>query len=202
MIGLTKLDRQRLRLSPLEWRLIPESQPGTIISFSMLDSQHGWAVGPGGSVYSYTLGIWAMSLQGSARRLPVRGSSAAVQARPRWRGIQCPAIRRCPQRLNCITFRRRMTTSSLRRAHCQTTGSPSSTLARSALPNGERRASLKRWTTLSSLQRRSYTTVPAAGEDVKAVSMLPDGSGFASGVGSVLRLHTYPYSVYLPLIRR
>ncbi len=47
-----------------------------------------------------------------------------------------------------------------------------------------------------------YSTVRAAGEDVKWVSMLPDGTGFAGGVGSVLWLHSFPYSVYLPLIRR
>jgi 4-amino-4-deoxy-L-arabinose transferase-like glycosyltransferase len=47
-----------------------------------------------------------------------------------------------------------------------------------------------------------YTTVPAAGEDVKAVSVLPDGSGFASGVGSLLRLTDLPNQVYLPLISR
>jgi hypothetical protein len=33
-----------------------------------------------------------------------------------------------------------------------------------------------------------YTVVPAAGEDVIGVSMLPDGSGFARGVGSLLQI--------------
>lgn len=47
-----------------------------------------------------------------------------------------------------------------------------------------------------------FTTVPAASEDVGGVSMLPDGSGFASGVGSLLRLQSYPYKVYLPIVLR
>jgi hypothetical protein len=51
----------------------------------------------------------------------------------------------------------------------------------------------------------TYTVVPAAGEDVLGVSMLPDGTGFARGVGSLLRL-TYPvampYQVYLPIVIR
>ncbi len=34
----------------------------------------------------------------------------------------------------------------------------------------------------------TYTIVQPAGEDVQALSMLPDGSGFARGVGSLLRL--------------
>ena len=48
----------------------------------------------------------------------------------------------------------------------------------------------------------AFTTVPSAGADVQRVSMLPDGSGFASGVGSVLQLIDLPNKVYLPLIRR
>jgi hypothetical protein len=47
-----------------------------------------------------------------------------------------------------------------------------------------------------------YTIVPSAGEDVQNVSMLPDGSGFASGVGSLLWWHEYPYSVFLPVVMK
>jgi hypothetical protein len=48
-----------------------------------------------------------------------------------------------------------------------------------------------------------FTTVPAEGEDVGQVSMLSDGFGFASGVGSLLHFWLdLPNKVYLPLIRR
>ena len=46
----------------------------------------------------------------------------------------------------------------------------------------------------------TYTVVPAAGEDVIGVSMLPDGSGFARGVGSLLQLNTLTNRVYLPIV--
>jgi len=44
----------------------------------------------------------------------------------------------------------------------------------------------------------TYKTVSAAGEDVIGVSMLPDGTGFARGVGSLLKL--LQYGVHLPVV--
>ncbi len=38
-----------------------------------------------------------------------------------------------------------------------------------------------------------------AGEDVQALSMLPDGLGFGRGIGSLLQLYPYAYRAYLPL---
>jgi hypothetical protein len=48
----------------------------------------------------------------------------------------------------------------------------------------------------------TYTIAPSAGEDIQQVSMLPNGSGFAAGVGSLLWLHEYPYSVFLPIVMK
>ncbi len=47
----------------------------------------------------------------------------------------------------------------------------------------------------------TYETVSAAGEDVQAVAMLPDGKGFAHGVGSLLKTSIpLPVKLYLPLV--
>jgi hypothetical protein len=47
-----------------------------------------------------------------------------------------------------------------------------------------------------------YTIVPAVGEDVAGISMLPDGYGFARGVGSLLQLNIFTHQVYLPIVTR
>ena len=189
----------------LNGALIPESQPGTIISFSMLDSQHGWAVGPGGSVYSYTLGIWAMVTPGLSAPIAsprIIGSSPG-EAWVAGYSMSCDPSG-CPAAPELHHFSGGAWTNVI---------SPTSPLSDDWLAFFDiGKVSATEWWAAGKLKTMdyaflhykdgSYTTVPAAGEDVKAVSMLPDGSGFASGVGSVLRLHTYPYSVYLPLIRR
>jgi hypothetical protein len=185
----------------LNGALIPESLPGPIMSFSMLDSQHGWAIG--GGVYSYTNGIWAPvtpTLNGGGLRIIgispdeawVAGYSTVCD------DASCPVV---PQLHH---FSGGAWTNII---------SPTNQLPDDWLAFFDiSKVSATEWWAAGKLKTMeyaflhykdgTYTTVSAAGEDVKAVSMLPDGTGFASGVGSVLWLHSYPYNVYLPLIRR
>jgi hypothetical protein len=51
-------------------------------------------------------------------------------------------------------------------------------------------------------QDGNYTIVSAGGEDVLGVSMLPDGTGFARGVGSLLQLKFLTQQVYLPMVAK
>jgi hypothetical protein len=46
----------------------------------------------------------------------------------------------------------------------------------------------------------TYTTVPVAGEDVLGISMLPNGTGFARGVGSILKVPPYQSQIFLPVV--
>jgi hypothetical protein len=191
----------------LSGNLFPETLPtyqDIIFSLAMLDSQHGWAVGYYGVVYSYTAGSWAMvtptlSVQNSNLRIIgispdeawVAGYSTSCD------DASCPAA---PQLHH-------FSGGAWTNIVSPTNQLPDEWLAFYDIS----KVSATEWWAAGKLKTMqyaflhykdgAYTSVPSAGEDVLSVSMLPDGTGFASGVGSVLWLHSYPYNVYLPLIR-
>jgi hypothetical protein len=181
--------------------LVAGSTPsgGGVRSFSMLDANHGWAYDYYGGVFTYTNGTWAEVtpvLTTSNASLKVIG----IGPNEAWfagysRDITQVGIPAVPE------------------LHHFAGGTWTSV----PMPNwfaflDINKVSATEWWATGRLQTLEYallhykdgvfTTVPAAGENVQEVSMLPDGTGFASGIGSLLWLHSYPYNVYLPLSRR
>jgi hypothetical protein len=171
----------------------------------MLDSQHGWAVSPGGGVYSYTTGIWAMvnpRLNVPYANLRIIG----INPKEAWAAgysTYCDPSG-CPATPELHHFAGGVWTNII---------SPTSQLPDNWLAFFDiGKVSATEWWAAGKLKTLKYaflhykdgvySTVPTASEDVRAVSMLPDATGFASGVGGVLRLIDLPNKVYLPLIRR
>lgn len=191
--------------------LLPEALPNlyldTIYSLSMLDSQHGWAIGFNHGVYSYTAGTWALvtpTLASSTNNYNLR--IIGISPDEAWvagYSTTCNSTE-CPATPELHHFAGGTWTNII---------SPSSQLSDKWLAFFDiSQVNATEWWAAGKLQTLQYaflhykdgvySTVSAAGEDVRSVSMLPDGSGFAAGVGSILWLHSYPYAVYLPLIRR
>ncbi len=188
--------------------LIPESLPNyyidTFYSLSMIDSQHGWATGFNHGVYSYTTGLWAvvtptLNVHANLRIIGVSPDEAWVAGY----STSCDESS-CPARPELHHFSGGEWTNII---------SPTNQLPDDWLAFFDiSKVSETEWWAAGKLETLEYaflhykdgvyTTVPAAGEDVRAVSMLPDGTGFASGIGSLLWLHSYPYNINLPLIRR
>jgi hypothetical protein len=175
-------------------------------SISMLDSNHGWAT-KWSQVMTYTDGLWAdvtpgSILPGNTYETRIIGISP-TEAWVAGYSESCDTSG-CPVTPELHHFSSGIWTNII---------SPTSQLPDDWLAFFDiSKVSATEWWAAGKLKTTeyaflhyndgTYTTVSAAGEDVKAVSMLPDGTGFASGVGSVLWLHSYPYIVYLPLIRR
>ena len=171
---------------------------GGVRSLSMLDANHGWAYDYYGGVFTYTNGSWAkvtpvLTLTASLRVIGISSNEAWLAGYSR-----DPTQEEIPAVPELYHF-------------------ASGTWTSVPMPNwfafsDISKVSATEWWATGRLQTLEYaflhykdgvfTTVPAAGEDVRAVSMLPDGTGFASGAGSLLWLYSYPYNIYLPLIRR
>ncbi len=178
----------------------------SISSLSMVDSQHGWAVGYYHVYsYTYTAGTWTVvtpTLYVQNANMRVIGISPD-EAWVAGYSVSCD-LAGCPATPQLHHFSGGAWTNIL---------SPTDQLSDDWLAFFDiSKVNATEWWAAGKLTTGRYaflhykdgvyTTVDAVGEDVKAVSMLPDGSGFASGVDSVLWLHSYPYNVYLPLIRR
>ncbi len=187
-----------------EWQSGPNSYGAR--SLSMLDSTHGWAVSANTfhptAIVTYTAGTWAavtptVTFPGLYQVLQVTGISPS-EAWVSGYSMSC-TLEECPISANLYHFVDGAWTS---------------------IPVPDWRAFLNiskvsatEWWATGKLNTGEYaflhykdgvfTTVPAAGEDVQQVSMLPDGTGFARGVGSLLQLLIdLPNKIYLPLIRR
>jgi hypothetical protein len=172
-------------------------------SISMVDPAHGWAMGDQvNKVITYTNGVWGvftptLTLPGVYQSLKIIGISP-TEAWGAGYSMSCTA-EECPISAELHHF----------------VGGAWTDLS---MPDWHAfldisKVSATEWWATGKLKTGEYaflhykdgvfTTVPAADEDVQQVSMLPDGTGFASGVGSVLRLWIdLPNKVYLPLIRR
>ncbi len=184
---------------------ITEYLPGRLVySFSMLDSDRGW--GAGGSVFTYTNGTWAIV------------SPTLVITGVQWKGMigispneawiagysydacttsECPVS---PQLYHFID-------GEWHNVLVEGTAALPGWLAFYSIS----KVSAAEWWAVGKLTTMdyaflhykdgTYTVVPTR-EDVRGISMLPDGTGFARGVGSLLWLHEYPYSVFLPIVMK
>jgi hypothetical protein len=195
------------------WQSESGPYPFWVNSISMLDANHGWASGAAydssvnadrARVYTYTGGTWnavtlTQIITGDSLNLKVVSIGPDEAWLAGWAEI-CTAAA-CPEYPQLHHFSSGVWTSI-------------------ALPDwlalyDISKVSATEWWAAGKLTTMeyallhykdgTYTVVPAAGEDVLGVSMLPDGTGFARGVGSLLRL-TYPvampYQVYLPIVIR
>ncbi len=186
-----------------QWQRVPTnasdiSQYAVVESISMLDANHGWVIGYTGSsmrtrqAYTYTNGTWAivtptLSLVSGYSKLKVIAISPNEAWVASWL-VACDVMG-CPASPILYHF-----------SGGKWTNTPTTNwLAFFDIS----KVSATEWWAAGKLKTMeyaflhykdgSYTVVPAAEEDVTGVSMLPDGTGFARGVGSLLRL-TYPVS--------
>ncbi len=196
-----------------EWQPIPRQSPYTfayVTSVSMLDADHGWAAGRSETgysgvdaverVYTFTAGSWNMvastpQITASFETLSIMGISPDEAWVVGW-SYTCTA-EGCPARALLFHF---------------SAGTWSSLPVPDWLAFFDiNKVSTTEWWAAGKLTTMEhaflhykdgiYTIVPAAGEDVLGVSMLPDGTGFAKGVGSLLQFTmARPYRVYLPLV--
>ncbi|CAG0936842.1 hypothetical protein TFLX_05738 [Thermoflexales bacterium] len=170
---------------------------GGVTSISMIDSNYGWAIDES-RILTYTHGIWSpfaptLTAPIGARIIGVSSEEAWVTGYYYWWGTSNYPV-----------------TAEL---HHFTNG------AWTKIPTPAwiaffdiSKVSATEWWAVGKLQTLAYaflhykdgvyTTVPAGGEDARWLSMLPDGIGFASGMDSLLRLHLYPYGIYLPMALR
>jgi hypothetical protein len=178
-------------------------------SISMVDPAHGWAFGnlvP--KIITYTNGIWGeftptLTASGLYQNLKVIGISPSEAWVAGW-SLSCD-VSSCPAQAELYHF----SNGSWTNMFTPTNLTGADWLAFLDIS----KVSATEWWAAGKLKTMQYaflhykdglyTTMSAAGEDVQQVSMLPDGTGFASGVGSLLQLQVdFPYKVYLPLIRR
>ena len=183
-----------------------EAQYGhSVNSVSMLNSSSGWATGFVGwgtawkQVYKYSSGTWstvspALNPTGSGGSLKVIGINSS-EAWVAGYSIVC-APEGCPVYPQLYRFS----------GGTWISGTTTGWLAFfdiSKVSATEWWAAGKRTTgeyAFLHYKDGTYTTVPAAGEDVIGISVLPDGSGFARGVGSLLKL--LQHQVYLPVVMK
>jgi uncharacterized repeat protein (TIGR02543 family) len=177
----------------LNGNLIPETLLDTVYSLSMLDSQHGWAIGFNQGVFSYTMGSWALvtpTLRIESSNVRIIGISPS-EAWVAGYSMSCNEVS-CPAQPELHHFSGGIWTNVV-----STTSQLSSEWL--AFFDISKVSATEWWAAgkLKTLEHAflhykdgSYTTVSAAGEDVMAVSMLPDGLGFASSVGSLLQFHS------------
>ncbi len=189
------------------WQSESGPYPFSVNSISMLDANHGWAssdydYGIGASrarVYTYTGGAWnevtpTQIVTGDYSSLKIIGISPDEAWLAGWTKV-CTAVA-CPVYPQLHHFSGGGWTSV-------------------ALPDwlalyDISKVSATEWWAAGKLKTMeyaflhykdgSYTVVPAAGQDVQGVSMLPDGTGFARGVGSLLQFSTLADRVYLPIV--
>jgi hypothetical protein len=173
-------------------------------SISMLDSNHGWASVWGNlqsRIYSYTNGLWStitptLMVTGTWGELKIIGVSPDEAWVAGW-SMNCTAVD-CP---------------ATPQLHHFSSGTWTSISTPDWLGFYDiSKISATEWWAAGKLTTMeyaflhykdgTYTVVPAAGEDVIGVSMLPDGSGFARGVGSLLQLNIFTHRVYLPIVTR
>jgi hypothetical protein len=188
-----------------EWQPIPGNPRAS--SVSMLDPNHGWATAYvndfpwQASVYTYTDGTWNVVVPttiitgnwGSVKVMGISPDEAWVAG---W-SFAC-TVSDCPLQSHLLHYS----------AGTWTTIPTPDWLAFYDISQ----VSATEWWAAGKLTTMeyaflhykdgSYTVVPSGGEDVLGVSMLPDGSGFARGVGSLLRLGYLNNQVYLPIVIR
>ncbi len=166
-------------------------------SVSMLDADHGWAVSRQWGVYTYTNGVWtpfSIPVSGDYREIKVIGITPDEAWIAGW-SLACNVVG-CPVTPRLLHF-----TNNAWQPITMTNWLAFLDISK---------ASATEWWAAGKLTTMeyaflhykdgTYTVVPAAGEDVIGVSMLPDGAGFARGVGSLLQLNTLTNQVYLPIV--
>jgi len=173
-----------------------QSVPGgsRVNSVSMLDSSYGWATGYGGigwkQVYQYSSGTWsavspALNLTGEYGNLKIIAINSGEAWVAGWSQVLSSSSDvPSPARPELYHFSGGAWTKA-------NTPDWLAFLGISKVSATEWWAAGKRTTgeyAFLHYKDGTYATVPAAGEDVIGVSMLPDGSGFARGVGSLLKL--------------
>jgi hypothetical protein len=192
----------------LNGNLIPESLPNfhidTIYSLSMVDPQHGWAIGFNHGVYSYTAGSWAL----------VTPTLNVQSANMRIIGISPDEAWVAGYSTSCDAFG----CSAQPELHHFSGGAWTDIISATSQLSDDwlaffdiSKVSATEWWAAGKLKTLDYaflhyedgvySIVPAAGEDVRAVAMLADGTGLLwrwQFYGCI----SYPYNIYLPLIRR
>lgn len=182
------------------WQAQSMGGKSRVNSVSMLDSTHGWAIA-GSSVYTYANGIWsAVNPQPSGvENWP---SLTVIGASPDEAWVAGHSVTCTPS--GCL--------ASPHLLHFS--GGTWTRLATSEwqIFSHISKVSATEWWATGRLMTGEYaflhykdgtcTKSAAAGEDVIGVSMLPDGAGFARGVGSLLKLKTLDRQVYLPVVLR
>jgi hypothetical protein len=165
-------------------------------SISMLDADHGWAVGNG--VYTYSAGSWVAA---TPPLTDVTVSTIiAVSPDEAWVAGYIGACTPdgCPISSRLYHFAGGMW-EAIPTPDWQIFYSISKVSATEWWATGR----LNNWQyAFLHYKDGDYAIVPAVGEDVTGVSMLPDGSGFARGVGSLLQLNIFTHQVYLPIVIR
>ncbi len=175
-----------MRYNTGTWQAQSVGGTSRVDSVCMLNSNYGWATA-GSSVYTYTGGIWNAvnpqpAITGNWAGLTVVGISLD-EAWVAGYSVSCTTVE-CPVSPQLAHFSGGIWTS-IAVSDWQTFNNISKVSATEWWATG--RLMTGEYAFLH-YKDGTYTTVSSAGEDVIGVSMLPNGFGFARGVGSLLRL--------------